>query len=53
MTKKHFITLARVLRDTNATAATIKAVADVCATINSNFDCSRFTDAATNKEATK
>ena len=45
MTKKHFIALARALRDTNASFATIAAIADICASTNRNFNRDRFYEA--------
>lgn len=50
MTRKYFISLANALKDTNASLATIEAVADVCASVNGNFDRQRFIYATGGKE---
>jgi hypothetical protein len=49
MSRKHFIALARALRDAGASADLIEAIADVCAALNPNFNRAKFRAAAGGK----
>jgi len=46
MSKKHFIALAKALREHDASPSMIAAIADVCAATNEHFDRPRFVTAA-------
>jgi hypothetical protein len=46
MTKKHFVALAKALRDNHANRELVEAVANVCKNANGNFDRGRFMAAA-------
>lgn len=46
MTRKHFVALAKALRDNNATPALVAAVADVAQASNPEFNRQRFLAAA-------
>ena len=49
MSRKHFVALARALRDSGASQDVVSAVASELAAFNPNFDRARFIDAATSE----
>jgi hypothetical protein len=46
MTRKHFIELARALKESKANQDLIEAIMKVCHRYNNNFDRERFKDAS-------
>lgn len=50
MTKKHFILIAKILREHNDKASIINALAFEFAKINPNFDAARFVAACIKKD---
>jgi len=46
MTRKHFITIAEILKTTKATKETINRMAQMCAVENPRFDIDRFLEAS-------
>ena len=46
MTRKHFIAIAKILRESNGKKEIIERLTDYFTTVNSNFDRDRFKDAS-------
>ena len=42
MTRKHFVQIAQLLKDTKASIKTIEGMAEICLQDNPNFDTDRF-----------